>query len=209
MPFTNYAELQTEIGNWMTRSNLGTRIPDFITLCEARINRRLRTSEMEFRATASTAAGDPYIALPDSFKQMRALRITGTSPPYRITFATPQQMDAMKGREEQNRPKVMNIEGNELRLLPTPDAVYELTMVYTAGVDALSDSNTTNWLLARHPDVYLNGSLTEACKYVRDWTRRNEYKADFNECLAEARREEIAKKWNAGPLESRPDFQTP
>jgi len=35
-------------------------------------------------------------------------------------------------------------------------------------VTALSDTNTTNWLLTSHPDVYLYGSLLEAEPYLKD-----------------------------------------
>jgi hypothetical protein len=32
----------------------------------------------------------------------------------------------------------------------------------------LSDANTSNWLLERHPDVYLYGALLQAAPYLRD-----------------------------------------
>jgi hypothetical protein len=33
---------------------------------------------------------------------------------------------------------------------------------------ALSDSNTSNWLLANAPDLYLYASCLEGAKYIRD-----------------------------------------
>jgi hypothetical protein len=35
-------------------------------------------------------------------------------------------------------------------------------------LDKLSVSNASNWILARHPDVYLYGSLLQAAPYLRD-----------------------------------------
>ena len=41
-------------------------------------------------------------------------------------------------------------------------------MVYYAKIASLSDSNTTNWLLAKHPDIYLYGALIQSAPYLKD-----------------------------------------
>jgi len=41
-----------------------------------------------------------------------------------------------------------------------------LELLYYAKVPALSDSNTTNWLLTEAPDIYLYGSLLPSAPYL-------------------------------------------
>lgn len=43
-----------------------------------------------------------------------------------------------------------------------------MTGQYYVKVPALSDSNTTNWLLTSNPDLYLFAGLEACAKYLRD-----------------------------------------
>jgi hypothetical protein len=45
MAITTNAELESALAGWLDRSDLTARIPDFVTLCEARVNRKLRVRE--------------------------------------------------------------------------------------------------------------------------------------------------------------------
>ena len=47
MAITNYTELQSALADYLIRSDLTARIPDFIALCEGRLNRTLRVRDME------------------------------------------------------------------------------------------------------------------------------------------------------------------
>jgi hypothetical protein len=53
-------------------------------------------------------------------------------------------------------------------VLPAPDTGYTAELTYIGTLPKLSDSNTSNWILARHPDVYLYGALMQAAPYLRD-----------------------------------------
>ena len=46
MAINTYATLQTAVANWLDRSDLTDRIPEFIALAEARMNRNLRLALM-------------------------------------------------------------------------------------------------------------------------------------------------------------------
>ena len=46
MAINTYATLQTAVANWLDRSDLTDRIPEFIALAEARMNRTLRLAIM-------------------------------------------------------------------------------------------------------------------------------------------------------------------
>jgi len=49
-----------------------------------------------------------------------------------------------------------------------PDTGYTGELTYYGKIPVLSDSNTSNWLLAYAPDLYLYGALLEATPYLKD-----------------------------------------
>jgi len=62
MAISTFAELKTAAANWLDRSDLTDRIPEFIALAEARFNRILRIRDMETVSTSiSTVAGNEGI----------------------------------------------------------------------------------------------------------------------------------------------------
>ena len=58
-----------------------------------------------------------------------------------------------------------------IRLAPAPDTTYTLDFSYWRTVDSLSATNTTNWLLTDHPDIYLYGTLIQSAPYLKDDNR--------------------------------------
>ena len=50
MAISTYAELQTAVTDWMARSDLSGNAADFITLGEARLNRKLPLRELTDQA---------------------------------------------------------------------------------------------------------------------------------------------------------------
>jgi hypothetical protein len=70
MAIGTYAELKTAIANFLARDDLTARIPEFISLAEARMSRELGTRSQTKRANATLSAGDAFVSLPTD---MRAL----------------------------------------------------------------------------------------------------------------------------------------
>jgi len=50
--------------------------------------------------------------------------------------------------------------------MPRPDSNYTAYINYYKGFDALSDTNTTNYILTSHPSIYLYGSLFHAANFL-------------------------------------------
>ena len=61
--------------------------------------------------------------------------------------------------------------GTEIQVYPPPDGTYTAELVYYAEIPALTDSNTTNWLLTLAPDIYLYGTLMQTAPYLQDDAR--------------------------------------
>jgi len=202
---SNYSELQTAIKNWSKRADLDSLIPDFIRLSELRVNRNLRIRKMETRVQTSTVAGQAYYGLPDQFLQMRSFKLN-TSPLTDLDYLTPERMDTVWAGSQQGQPKAYTVVGDEIRLGPTPDSAnYTMEMLFWKKPTALSDSNTTNFMLTANPDALLYGALIELCSYsendkgVVKWTQL------FNESITAVQTEDDRDRASGGALQVKGD----
>lgn len=184
MAFSTYSELKTSIANFLARDDLTAQIPDFIRLAEARMSRELDARSMEKRATATTVAGDGYISLPTDLREIRNVQLN-TDPAKTLEYYTVQMINTDYAGQGQGKPKAYSIVGTEILLKPTPDAAYTLEIVYGENVQALSDEDTNNTILLRHPDAYLYGSLMNAYTYLMDETRASQYDQLFTRIMDE------------------------
>lgn len=170
MAITTYSELQTAVANWLDRTDLTSRIPEFISLAELQLDRTLRARELISRATATL--DEEYEALPNNFAEMQRLYITNTSPKIELTGMAPTALVQRYPATDAGRPVAYAIVGTELQFAPKPDSTstYTIELTYFSKVSALalSDSNTTNVVLDQHPDVYLYAALLEGAKYLMD-----------------------------------------
>lgn len=169
MAITTYAELKTAVADWLNRSDLTAVIPSFIALAESHFNQeeRLRNQKSIVRATATF--NQEYEALPGDYLEMLNLTNQTTVPFQKMQFLSLNQWDNFKRDFTTLQvPKYYTIVGNQLQLLPVPGADITAEMVYYAKIPALSDTNTANWLLTNHPEVYLYGTLIQAAPYLKD-----------------------------------------
>jgi hypothetical protein len=58
--------------------------------------------------------------------------------------------------------------GQQFQVVPTPSGSFDAELLYYAKIPALSDSNTTNWLLTESPDLYLYGALAQTAPYLKE-----------------------------------------
>ena len=171
MSIANYTELQTAVANWLDRDDLAARIPEFISLCEARFNRTLRLRAMEtLDTTVSTVGGTSTIALPTGYVQMRDFHLT-TSPLTQLQYLAPEMMVRLNAGSLQGKPLTYTIIADTIRLGPTPDSAYTTSMLYYKTFDALSGIAPTNWVIINAPDVYLYGTLLEAEPFLMNDAR--------------------------------------
>jgi hypothetical protein len=84
MALSTFTELKDAIADWLDRSDLTARIPDFIALAEARINRELRIRPMEVRSIMYTTSGQQYFNLPGGYIQMRNIQLN-TNPTHLLS----------------------------------------------------------------------------------------------------------------------------
>lgn len=208
---TDYTSLQAAIVEYLARdqdATLTARVPAFVQLFESKMNRTLFVRQMETRATALTdpTAGEPeFIALPADFQSMRRIRLASVTGKPLLEFKSTAQMDEFRAQtaNQAGQPRYFTIFGNEIELAPTPEAIYTVEMVYRQNVPALAD-NTTNWLLAIAPDLYLYGSLMESAPYIKEDARIQTWGALLISALTDLNELGKVSAFNAGPMTVRP-----
>ena len=180
MAITTYAELQTATANWLDRTDLTARIPEFIELAEANFNRVIRQPDMVTKNDSFSIAGR-YTTLPtDTLEIVRI--VVDLTPVIVLEYLTPEEISQRRiVMSSTGKPYYFTMIGgstNQLEILPSPDSTYTSSIVYYTRIAALTDSATTNWLLDSHPDIYLFGTLVEAEPYLKNdermpmWTSR-------------------------------------
>ena len=208
MAISTKAELHTAVANWLNRSDLTARIPEFISLAEASFNRNLRTREMLVRSTAS--ASDQYISLPADFLEMSNIELTSTSPPKRLIYITSDRSDDY--RESNNNtagtPDYYTIEGTSVQLTPTPNSTFTLQINYFRDIPALSGlaDSGNNWLLLGHPDIYLYGTLLQASPYVMDPQSAQQWDSLLARSMQELQIADEKSRYSGGTLNMRPKY---
>lgn len=163
MSITTYAELQTAIGNWLDRTDLSSRITEFIALFEAQINRRLRVRKQQTTTTLTVTSG--VATLPTDYLEWKRLTWTG-SPNRQLEYVSPEFLANINQSSVTGPPSYFTIEGESIKVGPLDNT--SLSMMYEQKLPALTDSATTNWMLTAHPDGYLFGSLTMSATFTED-----------------------------------------
>ncbi len=178
MSLTTYAQLQSSIDAWLgNRGDIDSEIKDFIALAEARMWMDLRIRAMEARTTDTASA--EYLTLPSDFIALRSIKIGG----HVLDYMTPERMERTANSDTTGQPKTYSIVGDELQFAPTPDQSYTVELAYFKRLPALSDSNTSNWILTNVPQLYLYGALLEAEPFLENDQRVALWGAQFQASL--------------------------
>lgn len=157
MALDSYANLQTSIIKWLWRdgdTDLTTYVPDMIQMAEASFNRLLRVKDMD-AVSASLAITSGVATVPTGFRAVKSLRLT--DDPYNKVTQRPIDLIESYDPTVTDLPCYYDKVGSELIFWPPTSATARLR--YTTEIPALADDNTSNWLLVKHPDLYLLQSL--------------------------------------------------
>lgn len=194
MAIDTYGKLQSSISDILNREDLIADVTKYsggtiegivkraIRRTELRVQRDLRVRQMEASSAITFTSGTTIYALPSDFMSARLLYITG-SPRYVITQTTLDGIYAEFAGAANQRPIKFAVSGNNLHAQPTPDSTYSALLYYYQEIPPLTDSNTSNWLLADCPDIYEYGSLIECTTYLRDDSRLQVWTQLYNEAV--------------------------
>lgn len=193
-----YSELLAAVSRWLKDTSLDDNIPEFVALAERRFNRILNTPEMESLTTLTAAA---TVALPSDFWEVRSVYLD-TDPRRPLEEVTQGVLRSRYAAQTTGTPEVYAISGLSMILGPSPDSSDSLVLTYKSTIPALSDTNTTNWLLTAHPDIYLWATLLMAQAFGFDDERLPVWKAALDEALGELEMASNRKRYT-GPMRMR------
>lgn len=207
MAVTTYTNLVTTTTEYLARDQDATliaRIPDFIVLCESKLNRVLLHPRMETRSTTTVDTTDTepeFLTLPSDFQSMRRVRLSSVTGKPRLEYMAQSQLEDYRYSIDNvsDQPTYYTIIGDEMELAPTPGENYTVEMVYRANLSGLTSSNATNWLIELAPDVYLYGVLLEAAAYMQDDSRLAVWGAAFTSALDQLNTHGHRQSFDAGP----------
>jgi len=152
--------------------------------------------------------------VPTGFIAVRSFYILLSSVKHPLEYITPHNMFEIRGGSRSGRPRAYTIESDNetetFRFGPSPDTSYTGYLSYYKAISALSSSNTSNWMLANHPAVYLYGSLYHATNFLggidpqqaQNWLRM--YSTSMERCENNDKQD----SYGGAPVVQRTDVQT-
>lgn len=183
MALNTYATLQTAIADWLNRTDLTATIPDFITLAEAEIKRRLRRSTTRTTITVN----DEAETAPADMAELRALNFVSAQAwlDRPLDICTPEMLAERRARfgGVSARPLSVAYIAGQLVFAPPPDTTYTAEIVYFTQLTPLSVSNTSNAVLVEAPDAYLYGALLQAEPYLEHDARLPVWQGKFDAAI--------------------------
>jgi hypothetical protein len=164
MAITTYAQLKTAIADWSNRSDLTSYLGDFITLAENRMFDDLLLKNFESEESLTLTQDQNYVALPSGYVSPIAFWLIVDGERVALEMVLPEQLPYYT---DSTQPEFWAIDGANIRFdCPASENYSAKFRMYKTS--ALSDSNTSNYLLTRRPDVYLAACMVECSRFIRD-----------------------------------------
>lgn len=164
-----------------------------IGLAEANFNRELRTVDMLTHDTAFTVDSQ-YETVPTGLLDVVRFALVRT-PQITLEPLTPREISEKRLRTDVTGvPCSYSIVGANFEFYPTPTTAYTGDLLYYTQITALSASNTTNWLLDSHPDLYLDGCLYELYDYLKSPEEADRYERRRDSKIASLNRQQQRKQ---------------
>jgi hypothetical protein len=175
MALNTNADLQAAIADWLNRSDLSAQIPDFLTLAQLKINRRLSIVEQEILAEITPVAQATSLPVGTKF-------VISVSDSQGHRLEPVSMSEILDYAAESGSVSRYSVSGDKLYVAPTPAAtnVDKLSVLYSADKD-LNGGDSGPVLLQ---DIYLNAALHEAYVYLKDDGRVAYFKGMVDEGVA-------------------------
>ena len=200
MALSTFSDLKTAVANYLNRDDLTSRIPDFITLTENRINRELRARANVSRVITTTPSGTDIYDVPADLIELRSIIKRGTNNNVALAYVTPESAAREYGTVANGSPRAYSSIGKAIKLIPTPDAAYTIELIYYNKLNNLSDSVTTNNILSEFPSLYLYGACLEGAIFLNDSAEITRFDAIFNRTLSDIQASEEKSRYGGNVM---------
>lgn len=167
MAISNYSELQIAVADWLHDDILTPKVPDFITLGEVTLNRRLRLMQQEEVATINTSIVNRFGTLPSDFLELIDLALYSDNSPQTLTQTTLAKINEMP-TNVYAMPRFYAI-SSSIIFDVISDESYACQLRYYKKLDIETD--LTNFVLTNYPDLYLYSALLASAPYIENDAR--------------------------------------
>lgn len=200
MSITTYAELRTAVANWLDRSDLTDRIPEFVALANARLNRTLRVRKMLRRVR--TQFDTSFLAFPTDCLEIRSIEVVGDrlTP---LSLRSDWELDRMKYNDASTGvPTDFAIIGETIEFYRPPAELTVIELTYLRSFSLVADEDT-NWLLESYPDIYLYETLRHSAPLLKNDERIAVWAGLGDAAMAELAERDNHAQNSGSPLNSR------
>lgn len=203
MALDTYANLKVAIADYLDRDDLTDQIDDFIDIAESEHKDKVQFRELLTRSSIVIADGDRTEALPADFGSVKYIRLIN---PQTTTWGMYYLPALIQLSEHELTAKASLVDGppqyfciiDQIEFERAADQDYDGELLYYKTMTALSDSNTSNELLVRAPELYLYGALKAAAPFLMNDERLATWGTMFDERLAMLNRAERTDR-RSGP----------
>lgn len=161
MSISNYSELVTAVARASFRGDLATDIPNFIQLCEADMQTRLKL--VDFENTATLTVTDGVAALPTDFKGMRSV-YWDSDYDRPLQYLTPDKFNGLVLTSD--LPNFYTIVGTNIKFSTSISGTAFTN--YKAKFTPIDTGNATNAIITNYPDAYMHGTMMQLYLFTRD-----------------------------------------
>lgn len=184
MSITTYAELVSALDGqtgYLHRGDLSAKIPDFIKVCESRINRKLRILLQEKEATLTATGSSRLMAQPTRFGSAIALWLTTYEPRQELIYVNPESLPVTTTNGSSD---YYTVDGTNIATCNPADQAYTYTLRYLESFNL--QTTLTNTVLDDYPDIYIYGTLVASVPYTQDTSQLQLWQGLFDLAMKEA-----------------------
>jgi hypothetical protein len=189
MAISTYSELKTAVTDWMVRNDVTSSTGDFVTLAEARINRKLGPINTDATLTGTVNSRRVDVSTL-SIVQPISLHLVVYGDEEEVTLRPDGSFPYL---DDVSQPNFAAFEGNYIDFNTLLDQPYSIRLTYQARL-ALSDATPTNWLLTQHPDLYLAACIAWGGLYIEDDGKAAKWEGIADRALSEVANIESRKR---------------
>lgn len=190
MALSTYDDLKAAVADWLKKTDIGARIPDFINLAEITLNRGKRIPSMFQLFTGDVSPSVKTVLLPARTRQVIYARANDSAHTI-LLYRSVAQLELDFPSHLSRSPMAYTLIGtplsefseefteeftgeNEVLTMlvgPSPDGDYTIDGIVRRSFQLLSDENPSNYWLVHASDLLLYGALLAATPYLKDDAR--------------------------------------
>jgi hypothetical protein len=192
MAISNFGELKSSIESWLERTDLNSRVSDFISLAERRIFRTLRCPANETKRTFTSYDGEVGLCIPDDFLELKNLTWDGcpleriSDQRYLALSCGPDIRTDNGNVQPAGRPRFFARYACKFVVWPWPPedntGIIQLNYWQDQSGMLVADEDTTP-ILTIAPGAYLYGALVEAEAFIMNDSRIPLWESRFQDTI--------------------------